>query len=1812
MADVFGKQVDLSGLLKEIQDAASQLKMASEDAGESIGVGWDDGFDYSINQIKASSIKISSAFKNLRDKITKQVQQFSTEMNGKKMRLKIDFSDIDLNSADIKKRISDIFKDFETGGFIEFDTKGSEKQFQNLIELYVKYAEKLKVLQNGMSSIKDASGLQKSLQEQYVLAKKINEIHGFLNSQTNAVIPLESYSRTIRKTEELLTAMSGLEDATKNVADKNVDGLADSLQKILKVLQEIKAAFEPLNKALTTEGTAFSKMAKEGSASLDTLVNKLQELSNMVDTLNKKEFNVTNLITQKGNVSESVSILKSQAKTLLDVVKQLVEAQNEIYKTNNAVYQTAMRQSGGAVGSSLWELQGFDATDLTKKITKSGSEAKLLEHISTLEYYKDTVLRIINEINKVAPNTIDTSAILSKLNAVQQAAKDSTSTEQQGAQTQDGISDVVDKIKSEHDQIEAEFKSIRQVIENTFDFSTLSPDLANVQTITDKIYQQFVELQTKIKALDFGIETSSFENDILNATNAIKQEGEAAESAAAKKQEFTKANVKVAESSVQTAQSTEKAAENIKEEGQAAKNASELLAMHGITTKNLINALKAGAFPSPSIALTKPDVYDGGYGDATVVFKNSAIDPSVNPTNKIYGVDAYTPTYPSFGFELNEDALKRAAEKTGIELDELRIVCGGAHETIEDALGHLAFQSFEISNQIKDSYLKDRGIKIETVEKDEPIQGRFHDPDNGDDGIHNGVLDILTRKGITFDSIVNDDNVQKEYFDAIRKYANDFNTVNAELIESYPRFAIEESIISELENRIKSARTDKSIYDEERAIFDHDQAVLRGERKVIDNADYFNKRSQAISDNRVDYINYVKNVFEEALVKPFVRGIDGQTFDRTPDGIAEAMASYGGKNALYNQNPFMRKDMDDQIFIIGAAKNYKSVAEAEADADRLAKDAPGGHTKLENGHIDDIARTIAQANNIEAQDAFDKIAQAVDGNTTAESIGKALRDSGLTVDSATVDKLAVAAQEAANVQTRYFEAKPQRALSTEDIAFVSLPKGTYRSDTIKEMLDAQGIPYVDHDLDDKGSREAALIEGMQKFGDGAAIEKAANAQQQLATESQETASAMSALKEEAKSLKTTESMSASAEKIAEQYSRSGRKWDELSRSTLESRSKLIADSFNDYISTAGINVSDINTSFLDKTYKTEDGSTGLYEVVKLVAKGTDALGEVVTITQEYNMASGALEKEATRFQDAVNKFDLATAKNTAESQVQELKSQMGSFKIDTTELEEAQGGIVDEESFDVFNEKLKNAKQRLAEIKTMLKSSKSLDPLVNSENMMSNLDATVKTYQENIKKFADVEGYDKLEQALTNITAKQKEFNDAKQAGDGTKMAAAVAEINKEMASYDANLKLVNARYQERNRLADESAKDDKLSADIEKQASALAKQQAQWQKNGQLTEEVRSEIEAMSHFLTEVTSEDDLAAWKNQWAILKNEVMATKHEASDAIAELKKSSGVDTSIRAVGEDNVSADLKQKITEYKQLITELQDMMSKLSSNPELANDTTFVNNLTDTALKAKNARTEIEGIFNEAQKLQKLGDPIAISTEDVSKLDNLKAAMITFANSALDGEVKVQGFNKEETEMYATITKSTGAVENITVALNGATGRLQAFTTGTSRATNEWEDFKTKAVAGAKNLIGMYVGFQEGVQAVRKGVEYVKEIDLAMTELKKVTDETDASYKEFLKDAGSTSAVIGSTISDFTEASATFARLGYDLEQSASMAETAIVYKNVADGLDSVEESSQSIISTMMAFGIEANDTMSIIDRFNAVGKICADYKVA
>lgn len=122
--------------------------------------------------------------------------------------------------------------------------------------------------------------------------------------------------------------------------------------------------------------------------------------------------------------------------------------------------------------------------------------------------------------------------------------------------------------------------------------------------------------------------------------------------------------------------------------------------------------------------------------------------------------------------------------------------------------------------------------------------------------------------------------------------------------------------------------------------------------------------------------------------------------------------------------------------------------------------------------------------------------------------------------------------------------------------------------------------------------------------------------------------------------------------------------------------------------------------------------------------------------------------------------------------------------------------------------------------------------------------------------------------------------------------------------------------------------------------------------------------------------------------------------------------------------------------------------------------------------------------------------------------------------------------------------------------------------------------------------------------QGLRQIYQNVVNIDSAMTELKKVTNETDNTYDAFLDDAGTRAKNLGASISDIVTASADFARLGYNLKDSKELADAAVLYQHVGDGISSVNDASESIISTMKAFGVEAKDVTSIVDKFNEVGK--------
>ena len=297
---------------------------------------------------------------------------------------------------------------------------------------------------------------------------------------------------------------------------------------------------------------------------------------------------------------------------------------------------------------------------------------------------------------------------------------------------------------------------------------------------------------------------------------------------------------------------------------------------------------------------------------------------------------------------------------------------------------------------------------------------------------------------------------------------------------------------------------------------------------------------------------------------------------------------------------------------------------------------------------------------------------------------------------------------------------------------------------------------------------------------------------------------------------------------------------------------------------------------------------------------------------------------------------------------------------------------------------------------------------------------------------------------------------------------------------------------------------------------------------------------------------------------------------------------------------------QDKITAYNNAIAALNNKLKGLGENgitdPKDANEVEVLTG------NVKKLRTEIENMVKASEKTANSGT--LIKKFNAGEVDNVKASMKALAEEIPNASLAASNFNDKTNELTFTVKTGKNELTTLTYKFDELTqsvyetGRASKTTTGFFKSF--FSDVGTKITELARYYTGMSL-LTEGLQQVRRGVQYVREIDLALTELKKVTNETENAYRKFLQTASQTSKVIGSTVADFTNATADFARLGYTISEAAKLAEASSIYKNVGDGIESVADASESIISTMKAFGIAAEDAMGIVDRFNEVGKYIA-----
>lgn len=263
-------------------------------------------------------------------------------------------------------------------------------------------------------------------------------------------------------------------------------------------------------------------------------------------------------------------------------------------------------------------------------------------------------------------------------------------------------------------------------------------------------------------------------------------------------------------------------------------------------------------------------------------------------------------------------------------------------------------------------------------------------------------------------------------------------------------------------------------------------------------------------------------------------------------------------------------------------------------------------------------------------------------------------------------------------------------------------------------------------------------------------------------------------------------------------------------------------------------------------------------------------------------------------------------------------------------------------------------------------------------------------------------------------------------------------------------------------------------------------------------------------------------------------------------------------------------------------VRELEAAMRSLLNQAKSADKVNLVPGSTD----SEKALTKVRNLLAEITRIQRewsaavngvSSDAYARLSDYVKELNNLK-------DSLSSGNISKSDFNL--------------SFDSISAGVGTAKKEIRAA----GEATRSWSDH----FGDLSKKFASWLSATQVVSAIwnmmKKMVSSVIEIDSAMTELKKVTDATDATYDRFLTNAASRAKEVGATISDVVNSTADFARLGYSIDEASTLADTAIVYKNVADGISDISEASESIISTMKAFDIEAENSMTIADKYNEV----------
>lgn len=256
----------------------------------------------------------------------------------------------------------------------------------------------------------------------------------------------------------------------------------------------------------------------------------------------------------------------------------------------------------------------------------------------------------------------------------------------------------------------------------------------------------------------------------------------------------------------------------------------------------------------------------------------------------------------------------------------------------------------------------------------------------------------------------------------------------------------------------------------------------------------------------------------------------------------------------------------------------------------------------------------------------------------------------------------------------------------------------------------------------------------------------------------------------------------------------------------------------------------------------------------------------------------------------------------------------------------------------------------------------------------------------------------------------------------------------------------------------------------------------------------------------------------------------------------------------------------------------------------------------------------EVQAFIDKLHEADATVESLQQSAKDIRVSTNATASVAKLDSKFNDLLFKVDKFRRDNSKItsdkgisaqFDSLMRSIQTIEKSDVnfqRLRAQFDQLKATVQGkglTGRSLGDELKYIAEKI-GIKAMLGNSI--YRVIGAFRQMVGIVTELDTGMTTLRRVTEETEATYRKFLKTAGDEAHELGSTVSGLVDSTGDFARLGYNIQEANALAKNAVMYSNV--GWLDIQTATADMTSTMKAFNIEASDSIRIVDTFDILGK--------